>query len=771
MINASEILEQQKKFDNIVVRNGGSPSPLGCTWGIHNDEDTLHIYGFMYEEHKTNKAAILKDWAEYNAVPLFIPSAQYKKFYFYSNQRLWAEAHNGCLGNDSQLGAIYKKSEFNSDNYQAFKTTNEEYAKLIAAHANYGATIWIHDFHLLLVPNFLANIRPDVKIGFFSHIPTAHPDTWLKMPEARELLMSLSQCRAIGFNTDYARLNLLATFKEFNIIAPSNYTMPIGVNKQPLVTKFSLSDKVRVFTQKIEQLKATYNLDIIVSVDRADCSKGHKTRMQAIQYLIDTQPEITKKILFVSVCPPTRMDVSEEYKELYEYLFGTEKSSKGAIEKLNEHAQKQLSIDYNLIHVIPDSIPGVEIQYLREICDVYLVTSHADGLHLGLLETLSAKLEKNLRNLNGIISTGAGISEYFKPEDGVLVYNPNQLNSHVQLAACITSHAKADNFKKQERAENLAHRFETLRFDMREWIHKARESISLGYNAQKTTNHLLYREHAMHKKAIKTIAQLNIILDIDGVICVEQDENPTNTSWKNQNNLITTADFRDGKITTNNYYLLPGAQAFITFIIKNNFNLKFFSAGSNIRNKSVVEILFNRVASFFNDYYGNTKIFDFRTSIFSAHHRMQAPNDPRGGLRKNLLTALENDHTKLKNTVFIDDLIANAYPGQEDCYLNVPGEYNTEQPYITNSPSFMQRNLQLYFVTAMLHIARQNYLHASASRPLTYFLAELKSDLEEIRLDYRFYEMGFRLLNNFDPNLVLPDENEFYQNNRTRLTT
>lgn len=771
MINASGTLIQQRKYDNIVVRNGGSPSPLGSTWGIHKCEDTLHIHGFMYEEDQTNTADIMEKWVEYNAVPLFIPCAQYKKFYIYANQRLWAEAHNGCLGNDSDLRAIYKKSEFNPDYYEEFKKTNEQYAQLIASHANDGATIWIHDFHLLLVPNFLANIRPDVKIGFFSHIPTAHPDTWLQMPEARELLISLSQCRAIGFNTNYARTNLLATFKAFNITAPSSYTMPIGVNKQPLVDKSMLSKKVRLFTETIEELKAEHNLDVIVSVDRADCSKGHKTRIQAIQYLIDTQPEITKKILFASVCPPTRMDVSEEYKELYEYLFGAEPSSKGAIEKLNEYARRQLKIDYNLIHVIRDSIPGVEIQYLREICDVYLVTSHADGLHLGLPETLSAKLEKNLRNLNGIISTGAGISEYFTPEDGILVYNPNQLNSHEQLARCIINYAKANDAEKKARAEALASKFEIVKFDMQEWIHKARESISLGYNVRKTTNYYLYREHTMYKKAIETIAQLNIVLDIDGVICVEQHENPTNTSWKNQNNLITTADFRDGKITTNNYYLLPGAAAFIAFIMKNNFNLKFFSAGSNIRNTSFVEILLDRAGNFFKDHHDQTKIFDFKTSIFSAHHRMPAPNDPSRALRKNLLIALDNDHTKLKNTVFIDDLITNVFPGQEACYLNVPGEYDTKQPYITNSPSFIQRNLQLYFVTAILHIARQNYLQTSASRPFSYFLAELKSNLEELRLDYKFYEMGFKLLNIFDPNLVLPDENEFYKNNRPSLTT
>lgn len=669
---------------------------------------------------------------------------------------------------------MYKKSVFNHDNYDAYKKTNYDYASLVSSHASYGATIWIHDFHLSLVPGILADIRPDLKVGFFSHIPSAQANTWKQIPEARELLQSLSKCRAIGFNTNRARTNLLLTFKMFKIPAPSTYTMPIGVSRQPVISVNNLSDKVRIFTENVEKLKDQYDLQIILSVDRADCSKGHKTRIAAIELLINNHPTIAKKLLFVSICPPSRTDVSEEYKELYEYLFGKPQVFNGAIAKLNKLARLNLAINYDLIQVIPESIPGVEIQYLREICDVYLVTSRADGLHLGLVETLSAKLSKKLRDLNAIISTGAGISEYFTAEDGAEVYNPNQLNSHEQLVRCIINLIQASQVEKLEKAEQLAYRFEVLGFDMQEWIQKARESIVLSYNTRKSSNHFLYREHMLYRKTIESKSQLNIILDIDAVLCVEHPEKPIDVPYTYKNTAIVTADFRNGSITTNTYNLLAGAEAFIAFLINNDFNLKFFSAGSKIRNESFIQILFDRIRESCR---GGKEIetLDLETSVFSAHHRMPAPNDITGVMRKNLLTALNNDQTLLQNTIFIDDLPTNVYPDQEACYLNVPGCFHLAPehkkhacPDMFEQKDLIQRCLQLYFVTAVLFIVRQNYLRAETYQSLNYFLAKFKANIHELRNEYKFYEIGFKLLSEFDPNLILPTEHEFYQSNFLR---
>src|SRR5690606_10091292 len=101
------------------------------------------------------------------------------------------------------------RARFREDDWQHFVGINEKFATATAAEAELGATVWIHDYNLWMVPGQLRQLRPDLRIGFFHHTAFPPADIFNVIPWAGQILGSLAQCDHIGFHVPRYAANFL----------------------------------------------------------------------------------------------------------------------------------------------------------------------------------------------------------------------------------------------------------------------------------------------------------------------------------------------------------------------------------------------------------------------------------------------------------------------------------------------------------------------------------------------------------------------------------
>ena len=129
------------------------------------------------------------------AVP--ISDDEYEDFYLgFANRTLWPLYHDAI-----------RTPSFERRWWQSYVLVNHRYAEAAAAAAGPGATVWVHDYHLQLVPMMLRALRPDVRIGFFLHIPFPPQELFVQLPWRREILEGLLGADLVGFQVPGAASN------------------------------------------------------------------------------------------------------------------------------------------------------------------------------------------------------------------------------------------------------------------------------------------------------------------------------------------------------------------------------------------------------------------------------------------------------------------------------------------------------------------------------------------------------------------------------------
>lgn len=114
-----------------------------------------------------------------------------------------------CTSSLAPLYFDYPQPQYRSAWQDAYRQVNQRFAEAAARIAAPAATIWVHDYHLQLVPGYLRRIRPDLNIGFFLHSPFPPPERFLQQPLRTQILASLRQADLIGFQQARSARNFL----------------------------------------------------------------------------------------------------------------------------------------------------------------------------------------------------------------------------------------------------------------------------------------------------------------------------------------------------------------------------------------------------------------------------------------------------------------------------------------------------------------------------------------------------------------------------------
>jgi len=410
------IVEQEKgKF---VLREGagglvsGLSAYLDSLKGSRFTERRDYLWvGWAGAAIKSKKTEELKErlYSEYNAFPIFISEKLIEKFYNgFCNKTLWPLFHY------FPTYAVYEEEYWNH-----YKSVNEIFCECVAQILRPDDVVWIHDYHLMLLPGLLRKKMPQATIGFFLHIPFPSYEIFRLLPVQwrTEILEGLLGADLIGFHTyDYTQYFLRCVLRilglEHNMgqfilgdrIVKAD-TFPMGID----FLKFHNAQRQPEIREEIEKnIKPLAGMKVILSIDRLDYTKGILNRLQGYQLFLERYPQWHDKTVLALVVVPSRIGV-EHYQRM-----------KRQIDEL----AGDINGRFGNIHWTPvlyqyRYLPFNQLMALYGVSDIAMITPLRDGMNLIAKEYIAARTD---RKGVLILSEMAGAS---KELGEAIIINPN----------------------------------------------------------------------------------------------------------------------------------------------------------------------------------------------------------------------------------------------------------------------------------------------------------------------------------------------------------
>lgn len=335
--------------------------------------------GIMTDELDEEKIHLLKQtpFGDLRCHPIIVGKDAYHHYYNgFCNNVIWPLFH-------------YERSlvRHSESGWKSYVAVNEIVAQAILEEASDDDTIWIHDFHFLLVPGILKARRPNLKVGFFLHIPFPSSEIFRELPQRKEILESLIQCDLVGFHD----LSYLTHFKtslsrvlgetpiQFNERRWGVY--PISIDTEHFL-KLSEEFETQEYIQQYYSTKK--GIKWILGVDRLDYIKGLILKLEAFRIFLKKFPDQIGKVQMVQIVIPSREAVNE-YKHLKEKV-------EQLVSRINgEHGTPT----YMPVHYLYHSVSSFELSALYQLSEVMFIGSRRDGMNLVSLEYVVSQTEDN----------------------------------------------------------------------------------------------------------------------------------------------------------------------------------------------------------------------------------------------------------------------------------------------------------------------------------------------------------------------------------------
>ncbi len=300
-----------------------------------------------------------------------------------SNATLWPLYHDAI-----------QTPEFHRHWWRTHLDVNRRFAEAVADEAPPDALVWVHDYQLQLVPSYLRQLRPDLRIGFFLHIPFPPVEIFARLPWRRQVARSLLDADVVGFQTvpdarnfvDVAQrlLGLSARQAQVSVdgrtVKVASY--PISVDTGAIETAARRPGREQEVQEMRERLGRPRRL--FLGVDRLDYTKGIEVRLRAFQELLERGVCEVPDAVMVQVAVPSREDVLgyPELRSRIEQLIG---------EINGEFGQ----VGAPAVHYLHRGLPFDDLVTLYRTADVLLVTPLRDGMNLVAKEFVAANVDSH----------------------------------------------------------------------------------------------------------------------------------------------------------------------------------------------------------------------------------------------------------------------------------------------------------------------------------------------------------------------------------------
>jgi trehalose 6-phosphate synthase len=306
----------------------------------------------------------------------------------FSNAALWPLYHD-----------VIVKPIYHREWWDRYVEVNRRFAEATAKTAAEGATVWVQDYQLQLVPKMLRQLRPDLTIGFFLHIPFPPVELFMQMPWRTEIIEGLLGADLVGFhlpggaqnflilarrlvgaNTSRATIGVRSRFGEINVgfRTVKVGAFPISIDS----TALDQQSRSRTIRQRAKDIRKELGnpRKILLGVDRLDYTKGIDVRLKAFSELLDEHRAEPDDTVLVQLATPSR--------ERVESYIAMRESIERQVGHINgEHGD----IGHPIVHYLHRPIPRDELIAFFVAADVMLVTPLRDGMNLVAKEYVACR--------------------------------------------------------------------------------------------------------------------------------------------------------------------------------------------------------------------------------------------------------------------------------------------------------------------------------------------------------------------------------------------
>jgi len=318
-------------------------------------------------------------------VPMTMTAADIEGFYEgFSNGTLWPLYHD-----------LVAKPEFHREWWDSYVAVNHRFAEKAAELAAEGATVWVHDYQLQLVPQMLRELRPDLRIGFYLHIPFPPAELFQQLPWRRQLLQGLLGADLVGFQLPGAAQNFVRLVRQRVghkthrdlVYLPDGRTVkaaafPISIDAAGF-EELARSEAVGLRAAEIREALGNPR-KVFLGIDRLDYTKGIFARLRAFSELIVDGHFDVEDAVFVQVAVPSREQV-EQYRILRDDIDRLVGRINGDLGRIGRPA----------ISYLHSSYPREEMAALYRLGDVMVVTPYRDGMNLVAKEYVACKYDNH----------------------------------------------------------------------------------------------------------------------------------------------------------------------------------------------------------------------------------------------------------------------------------------------------------------------------------------------------------------------------------------
>lgn len=346
---------------------------------IHNGVNCVWVGHCGIYSGDLGYADLKQQLAEERLITVDLSKDEYNAFYNgASNNEIWPLFHY-----------FPNAIEAEPNNWPAYESVNQAFAKAILAIAKPGDQIWVHDYQLMFLPALLRNANPDLAIAYFHHIPFPSSELFRILQTRSSILTGLLGADLIGFHTyDYVHHFLTSVTR---ILGCSSHldeilyqgrrikvvAQPLGVDVK-MIKKSSENQSEQEDVLKLA--REVGNRTVLLGIDRLDYTKGIPERLLAFRQLLQQFPQHIGNVTFIQICVPTRSHITRyvELRSKVEQLVGQINGEFGAP-------------GYTPVQYLYRSFSQDEIIAFYKLARVAVVTPLRDGLNLVCKEYVAAR--------------------------------------------------------------------------------------------------------------------------------------------------------------------------------------------------------------------------------------------------------------------------------------------------------------------------------------------------------------------------------------------
>jgi len=482
--------------------SGGLVSGLGAYTEKrkqNSENDEIIWVGWPGTAVENEEQVSAEIYEKFNARCVFLTEDEMENFYEgFCNHTIWPLFHY-----------FPSYASFNPQHWEQYISVNKRFCDTLKSFVRPGDVIWVHDYHLMLLPLMLRNYFPDISIGFFLHIPFPAYEVFRLLPSAwrEEILLGLFGSDLIGFHThDYRSYFLHSALR---ILGYANNMGEVVTEKQ-----FSRIDEFPMGIDYEKFSSAVYNPEIIeeekllmenfksvkliISIDRQDYTKGILNRLLGFEYFLSKHPSWKEKISLVMIVVPSRIGVKnyQETKSKIDELTGRINGTYGSM------TWAPVIYQYR-------SVTFSELIALYHGCDIALVTPLRDGMNLVAKEFIATR--DHHRGVL-ILSEMAGAADELSES---IIINPNNIE---EIGDAI---ARALSMKTDDQAMRIRTMQERIReYDVFNWAEDFLTSLQRVKDKQQRLKTRMLPQAIKNEIAeqFRSAENRTLILDYDGTL-------------------------------------------------------------------------------------------------------------------------------------------------------------------------------------------------------------------------------------------------------------